>query len=60
MLWEEDADGSEGRTWHGLTDNYVRVATRSSEPLRNRITPFRLERVDGEIVRGSIVHGPVG
>ena len=53
-LWEEEADGSEGRAWQGLTDNYVRVAAPSAEALRNRITPVRLERVDGEVVRGSI------
>ena len=53
-LWEQDTQGSDGRIWHGLTDNYVKVAAPSSEPLRNRITPVRLEQVDGEIVRGSI------
>ena len=53
-LWEQDTQGSDGRIWHGLTDNYVKVAAPSSETLRNRITPVRLEQVDGEIVRGSI------
>ena len=54
VLWEEDSDEGEGRTWHGLTDNYARVAARSGEPLHNRITPLRLERVDGDVVYGSI------
>ncbi len=58
VLWEEDTGDSGGRVWHGLTDNYVRVAAPSSEPLRNRITSVRLERVDGETVYGSIVAFP--
>ena len=57
VLWEEGAVGNEGQVWHGLTDNYVRVAAQSSEMLRNRITPVRLEGVDGETVRGSITPG---
>jgi threonylcarbamoyladenosine tRNA methylthiotransferase MtaB len=54
VLWEEDTNGGDGRIWHGLTDNYVRVAAPSREALRNRITPVRLEQVDGETVYGSI------
>ena len=54
VLWEEDTRGSDGTTWHGLTDNYVRVAARSNEPLHNTITPLRLELMDGETVRGTI------
>ena len=54
VLWEEDTTGGEGRVWHGLTDNYVRVAAPSHESLRNRITPVRLEQVDGETVFGSL------
>ena len=54
VLWEDDTRGSDGRVWHGLTDNYLRVASPSYEALRNRITPVRLEYVDGEVVYGSI------
>lgn len=36
VLWEQEVQ--EG-TWAGLTDNYIRVVTRSEEPLRNRLMP---------------------
>ncbi len=54
MLWEEDSGGPGGRAWHGLTDNYVRVAAHSREALRNRVTPVRLEYMDGDTVYGTI------
>ena len=54
VLWEEDTNGTDGRVWHGLTDNYIRVAAPSREALRNLITPVRMEHVDGETVYGSI------
>jgi threonylcarbamoyladenosine tRNA methylthiotransferase MtaB len=54
VLWEEDTNGADGRVWHGLTDNYVRVAAHNGRALRDRITPVRLESVDGETVYGSI------
>ncbi|MFQ5826767.1 MAG: tRNA (N(6)-L-threonylcarbamoyladenosine(37)-C(2))-methylthiotransferase MtaB, partial [Dehalococcoidia bacterium] len=39
VLWEEEAaDG----LWSGLTDNYLRVFARSSEPLAGRFVPARL------------------
>ncbi len=39
VLWEQEVD--EG-LWTGLTDNYIRVVARSSEPLKNRLLPARL------------------
>ena len=54
VLWEEDTNGADGRVWHGLTDNYVRVTAPSTEGLRNRVTPVRLEYMDGGTVYGSI------
>ena len=60
VLWEEDSNGNGLRTWHGLTDNYIRVAAPSSETLRNRITPVRLDRVDGETVYGSVAAWQAG
>ena len=54
VLWEEDSGGPGGRAWHGLTDNYVRVAAHSREALRNRVTPVRLEYMDGDTVYGTI------
>ncbi len=55
VLWEEEPSGDGTGAWHGLTDNYVRVAARSREALRDRITPVLLERLVGDTVYGSIV-----
>ena len=55
VLWEEEPSGDGTGIWHGLTDNYVRVAARSRESLRDRITPAHLERLDGETVYGRVV-----
>ena len=55
VLWEEEPNGDGTGTWHGLTDNYVRVAAWSREALRDRITPVRLERLDGDTVYGRFV-----
>lgn len=38
VLWEKETDG----VWSGLTDNYIRVHTRSSEDLTNRILMAKL------------------
>ena len=43
VLWEQEVQ--EG-TWVGLTDNYIRVAARSEEPLRNRLMPAILGMVN--------------
>lgn len=56
VLWESpsglDADG-----WRleGLTDNYLRVSAVAKENLWNRISRVRLERVEGEVLRGKIL-----
>ena len=60
VLWEEGAGGPDEGVWHGLTDNYVRVAARSGEALRNRITPVRLDYIDGETVCGTIARTHAG
>jgi len=38
VLWEKQTDG----VWSGLTDNYIRVYTKSSEDLTNKLQPVRL------------------
>jgi len=38
VLWEKQTDGG----WSGLTDNYIRVCTRSSEDLTNKLLPVKL------------------
>ena len=51
VLWERKT--KEG-WWSGLTDNYLRVFTRSNEPLTNRLLPTKLvaeQRLLGEIIR---------
>jgi len=42
VLWEEEHDG----VWGGLTDNYLRVHTRSEHDLHNTITPTTLTGYD--------------
>ncbi len=41
VLWEELVPDEPG-VWAGLTDNYIRVFTRSREDLRNHILPAKL------------------
>jgi threonylcarbamoyladenosine tRNA methylthiotransferase MtaB len=42
VLWEQESEG----VWGGLTDNYLRVHTRSPRDLQNQITPARLVEYD--------------
>ena len=39
VLWEEE---KEDGIWSGLSDNYIRVFTKSEQPLQNRLLPVRL------------------
>ena len=50
VLWESGKPLGNTQVWSGLTGNYVRVATASSEHLRNRITPVVLEQLNGRTV----------
>jgi tRNA A37 methylthiotransferase MiaB len=54
VLWESDRQGPEGTVWSGLTDNYVRVTTRSSENLANRLLPTRMVGLYGNDLLGEI------
>jgi threonylcarbamoyladenosine tRNA methylthiotransferase MtaB len=45
VLWEKQSDG----VWSGLTDNYIRVYTRSDEDLTNRLLPVKLEKLSVSI-----------
>ncbi len=38
VLWEKQSDG----VWAGLTDNYIRVYTKSNEDLTNKLLPVKL------------------
>ena len=53
VLWESSTPVGSSTVWSGLTDNYVRVAIRSDEPLANRITDVTLERLSGDVLWGS-------
>ena len=50
VLWESGRPLGNTQVWSGLTGNYVRVATSSSEPLRNMITSVVLEQLNGKTV----------
>ncbi|MCJ7769656.1 MAG: tRNA (N(6)-L-threonylcarbamoyladenosine(37)-C(2))-methylthiotransferase MtaB [Dehalococcoidales bacterium] len=41
VLWEQKSNG----IWSGLTGNYIRVYTKSSEDLTNKITEVKLEKI---------------
>ena len=44
VLWERAERVNGSSRWSGLTDNYIRVSSRSSRKLANSITPARLTR----------------
>ena len=50
VLFEQEEDGF----WVGYTGNYLRVAVRSSEALRNEIRRVRMDAMRGEIVEGTL------
>ena len=50
VLWEKQSDG----VLSGLTDNYIRVYTKSSEDLTNKLLPAKLLEVRGEGVWGEV------
>jgi threonylcarbamoyladenosine tRNA methylthiotransferase MtaB len=50
VLWESSKD----HEWSGLTDNYIRVVTNSSQALHNRILPTRLHDLTSRGMRGEL------
>jgi threonylcarbamoyladenosine tRNA methylthiotransferase MtaB len=48
ILWEKQSGG----IWSGLTDNYIRVYTKSNEDLTNKLLPVKLVEVSGDGVWG--------
>ena len=44
VLWEKQTGG----IWSGLTDNYIKVYTESSEDLTNKLLPVKLVEVRGD------------
>ncbi len=51
VLWEKQTD----RVWSGLTDNYIKVYTKSSQDLTNQLLPVKLVEVDGDGVWGLML-----
>ena len=54
VLWEKE-DVSQPGLYLGLTDNYLKVRTRSSTSLINRLVPARLVREQGEAIYCELV-----
>jgi len=50
VLWEKKSGG----VWSGLTDNYIRVYTRSNEDLTNQMLPVKLVEVRGDGAWGEV------
>jgi len=51
VLWEKQTGG----IWSGLTDNYMKVYTGSSEDLTNKLLPAKLVEVRGDGVWGEVL-----
>jgi len=49
VLWEKQTNG----VWSGLTDNYIKVYTRSDEDLTNKLLPVKLAEVRGDGMGGE-------
>jgi threonylcarbamoyladenosine tRNA methylthiotransferase MtaB len=49
VLWEKRTDG----LWSGLTDNYIKVYTKSDEDLTNKLLLAKLVAVSGDGVWGE-------
>ncbi len=51
VLWEQKSKG----IWSGLTDNYIRVYTRSDDNLTNQLLPVKLGSIYKDGVWGEVV-----
>ncbi len=54
ILWENEVNSNCG-IYSGLTDNYIRVHTYSSQPIDNRIIPTRLIKIYKQGLWGKLV-----
>lgn len=60
VLWEQHGEpllDAPARLWSGLTDNYLRVTTVMPDDvvLSNRITPVRLDALNGDTFAGTVL-----
>ena len=53
ILWEQKSNG----VWSGLSDNYIKVYTRSNDDLANELLPAKLVKLYKDGVWGEIVGG---
>jgi threonylcarbamoyladenosine tRNA methylthiotransferase MtaB len=53
VLWEREVTPDSG-VYSGLTNNYIRVLTQSSEPLTNQLLPVRLVRLHNQGLWGEV------
>ena len=51
VLWEKQSGG----VWSGITDNYIKVYTKSDEDLTNKLLPVKLVEVSGDGVWGEVL-----
>ena len=54
VLWEKQSDG----IWSGLTDNYIRVYTKSDKDLTNQLLPVGLVELNKDGVWGRYIPTP--
>lgn len=54
VLWEKEIEPG---IWSGLSDNYLRVFTKSKEPLTNRLLRLRLMAAHNQGLWGELVDG---
>jgi tRNA A37 methylthiotransferase MiaB len=55
VLWEKETDPASG-IYSGLTGNYIRVFAHSEEPVSNKITPVKLQKLHDHAIWGEIVN----
>jgi len=53
VLWEKQSPTG---IWSGLTANYIKVYTKSSEDLTNKLLPVKLMEVSGNGVSGEVIY----
>ena len=53
VLWEKPSPSG---TWSGLTANYIKVYTKSSEDLTNKLLPVKLVDIHGDGVSGEVLY----
>jgi threonylcarbamoyladenosine tRNA methylthiotransferase MtaB len=54
VLWEKETNSGEG-TYSGLSDNYVRVFTRSEKVLASQIAPVRIVGFHDQGLHGELI-----